>query len=164
MFSFNIYELAEAGAQHTDDLVEPVCTTGPYRTAVANNELGLPHRDFLARFLVLPRIDHSYVLVDTSRGDRVIGGLICGPLRDFEPTDWSMFSSESIRGLHAALKTMRIPEKRHIDARTIVRDMQGKGLGKALFPAAESMAGILGYKHNLSLVGAGRIRRRFPAR
>jgi hypothetical protein len=135
----NTYEFVKADSEHTDDLVERVCMTGPYRAAVANNELGLHHRDFLARFLVLRRIEHSHVLIDSTRYDRVIGGLICGPLYDFEPTGWSMCSWDSIRGLHAPFKTLKIPETCFIDALDVVQDMPGKGLGKELFLARESI-------------------------
>ena len=147
-----MHELIKAGTSHIDDLVELICTTGPYRTAVTNNQLGLSYRDFLVRFLVMPRLDHAYVLVDRSSDDRVIGALICAPLHDLAPTDWSQCSSENIEALHAPFKTLHIPECFYIDVLAVVPDMQGRGLGKLLFSAAESMANNLGYKDNLSLV------------
>jgi GNAT superfamily N-acetyltransferase len=149
-------DLVKAEPRHIDELVELICTTGPYRTAVANNCIGLDYREFLARFLVIPRLRCSYVLLDPSHGKRVIGALVCGPLDEFEPTDWSKCSRESIEGLHEPFKTLEIPESFYIDALAVVSDMQGKGLGKRLFSAAESMANKTGYRDNLSLAVSAR--------
>jgi ribosomal protein S18 acetylase RimI-like enzyme len=144
-------DVVSAEPHHIDELVELICTTGPYRTAVANNSDGLDYRAFLTRFLVAPRLANSYVLLDAACGNRVIGALVCAPLNDFAPTDWSRCSPHSIEGLHEPFKTLRIPDSFYIDALAVVADMQHKGIGKTLFRAAEAMACAAGYQDNLSL-------------
>jgi ribosomal protein S18 acetylase RimI-like enzyme len=144
-------DLVSAEPRHIDELVELVCMTGPYRTAAANNLERLDYRAFLARFLVAPRLGSSYVLLDAACGARVIGALVCAPLKDLVPTDWSRCSQHSIDGLHAPFKNLRIPESFYIDTLAVVSDMQGKGIGKRLFRAAEALACVAGYKNDLSL-------------
>jgi ribosomal protein S18 acetylase RimI-like enzyme len=147
-----MYELLAAKPEQIDDLVKLVCMTGPYRTAAADNAAGLSCEGFLAHFLVLPRIQHTYVLVDKSHDNRIVGALTCAPLRDIEPTDWSQCSKVSIEGLHDPFRTLQIPDSYYVDTLAVVEDMRGKGLGKHLFLAAKRMANAAGYNDNLSLV------------
>ncbi|WP_175920774.1 GNAT family N-acetyltransferase [Burkholderia latens] len=144
-------DLVCALPHHIDELVELICTTGPYRTAAANNLERLDYRAFLARFLVAPRLGSSYVLLDAACGGRVIGALVCAPLKDLVSTDWSRCSRRSIDGLHAPFKHLQIPESFYIDTLAVVSDMQGKGIGKRLFREAEAMARAAGYQDDLSL-------------
>ncbi|HEF5875079.1 TPA: GNAT family N-acetyltransferase [Burkholderia cenocepacia] len=144
-------DLVSAQPRHIDELVELICTTGPYRTAVANNLEGLDYRAFLARFLVEPRLGSSYVLLDSARGGKVIGALVCAPLTDYVPTDWSRCSRHGIDGLHAPFKHLQVPESFYIDTLAVASDMQGKGIGKRLFREAEAMASAAGYRDDLSL-------------
>ncbi|MCP3713341.1 GNAT family N-acetyltransferase [Paraburkholderia sp. CNPSo 3274] len=141
-----MYELVRANDAHLHDLAELVTTTGAYRIAAAQNKLGVSYQDWMIRLVLPPLVKYSWVLLDNTRHDRVVGILICGRLADISGRrDLSCHLSSTI------VDELVTPIRDWIHSFAVRPDMEGKGLGKRLFIEAESLARQSNCTENLSL-------------